>query len=87
MSEAELIADAGDEEIARWLHGHLSIALAAAEGQVAICIPGGTTPFPILDRLAAMKLDWPRLTIWPGDDRVVREKSSGKQHRAHPRPA
>ncbi len=73
MSEAEPIADAGDEEIARWLHGHLSIALAAAEGQVAICIPGGSTPFPILDRLAAMKLDWPRLTIWPGDDRVVPE--------------
>ncbi len=73
MSEAELIADAGDGEIARWLHGRLSDALAAAGGPVAISVPGGSTPFPILERLAAMELDWPRLTIWPGDDRVVPE--------------
>jgi 6-phosphogluconolactonase len=73
MSEARLIANAGDEEIASWLHGRLSDALAAGGGRVAISVPGGSTPFPILERLAAMELDWPRLTIWPGDDRAVPE--------------
>jgi len=40
---------------------------------VAITVPGGSTPFPILERLAAMPLDWRRVVIWPGDDRCVPE--------------
>jgi 6-phosphogluconolactonase len=40
---------------------------------MAITVPGGSTPFPILERLATMPLDWRRVTVWPGDDRVVPE--------------
>lgn len=72
MSDAEIIEHAGDEEIARWLHGRLSRALAAG-GEAAISIPGGSTPFPILERLSDMELDWGRLAVWPGDDRLVPE--------------
>jgi 6-phosphogluconolactonase len=40
---------------------------------VAITVPGGSTPFPILERLLALPLDWRRLTVWPNDDRLVPE--------------
>lgn len=64
---------ADDAEIAHWLHGQLSCALAAQEGPVVITMPGGSTPFPILEQLRKMPLDWSRLVVWPGDDRVVPE--------------
>ena len=73
MAEVTIIEDAGDDEIAGWLHRRLVHARAAGEAPVAITVPGGSTPFPILERLAAMALDWPRVTVWPGDDRLVPE--------------
>jgi len=69
----EIVENAGDAAIADWLHGRLSAALSASSVQVAITVPGGSTPFPILERLAAMPLDWRRVTVWPGDDREVPE--------------
>ena len=69
----ETIEGADDDAVARWLHGRLAAALAQTDGPVAITIPGGSTPFPILERLAAMPLDWRRVTVWPGDDRCVPE--------------
>ena len=48
-------------------------ALAASPGEVAITLPGGATPFPILAELARRKLDWCRIAVWPGDDRIVPE--------------
>ncbi len=73
MAEITIIEDADDEAIARWLHDRLGRALAASDTPVAITVPGGSTPFPILERLAAMPLDWTRVTVWPGDDRRVPE--------------
>lgn len=73
MSKAEIIPSASDAEIARWLHERLEQALAATSGQVAITIPGGSTPFPILKKLAELGLDWSRIAVWPGDDRIVPE--------------
>ena len=73
MAEVTIIEGAGDDEIAGWLHRRLVHALAVGEAPVAITVPGGSTPFPILERLAAMPLDWPRVTVWPGDDRMVPE--------------
>ncbi len=73
MSKAEIIPGASDAEIARWLHGRLADALAAAPGEIAITIPGGSTPFPILAQLATLGLDWHRIAVWPGDDRIVPE--------------
>jgi len=68
----EIFEGADDAEVAAWIERVLSDALACG-GPIAITVPGGTTPFPILQRLAAMPLDWPRMTVWPGDDRMVPE--------------
>ena len=73
MAEIEIIEDAGERAIAEWVHDRLQRALAAGDAPVAITVPGGSTPFPILERLAAMELDWRRVTVWPGDDRQVPE--------------
>jgi 6-phosphogluconolactonase len=68
-----LIGGADDAAVADWLQGRLTRALAANGGPIAVTVPGGSTPFPILERLAAMPLDWRRVTVWPGDDRRVPE--------------
>lgn len=73
MDNLTIIEAADDAAISDWIAGVLCEALDAHPGPVAITVPGGSTPFPILERLAAMPLDWSRLTVWPGDDRVVPE--------------
>ena len=73
MAEVEIIEGADDAAIAAWLHERLKRALAAGDAPVTITVPGGSTPFPILERLAAMDLDRRRVTVWPGDDRQVPE--------------
>ena len=73
MDNLTIIEAADDAAIADWIGGVLAEALSADPGPVAITVPGGSTPFPILERLAAMPLDWRRVTVWPGDDRVVPE--------------
>ncbi len=69
----EIIEGADDAAVAEWLHGRLAAALARSKAPVAITVPGGSTPFPILERLVAMPLAWRRLFVWPGDDRDVPE--------------
>jgi 6-phosphogluconolactonase len=69
----EIVEGADDAAIADWLHARLANALATSARPVAITVPGGSTPFPILVRLAARPLDWRRVTVWPGDDREVPE--------------
>ncbi|MCT2559865.1 6-phosphogluconolactonase [Tsuneonella sp. YG55] len=73
MDNLTIVEDADDAAIADWIARELGQALAATPGPVAITVPGGSTPFPILERLAAAPLDWRRVTVWPGDDRVVPE--------------
>ncbi|MBP6362816.1 MAG: 6-phosphogluconolactonase [Novosphingobium sp.] len=73
MNDTNLIEQASDADIARWLHQRLSQALSATKAEIAITIPGGSTPFPILAELAKLRLDWERIAVWPGDDRVVAE--------------
>ena len=73
MDNLTIIEGADDSAIAEWIGGALGAALSATGGPVAITVPGGSTPFPILERLAAMQLDWSQVTVWPGDDRVVPE--------------
>jgi 6-phosphogluconolactonase len=62
-----------DAAIAGWLAERLGAAMAAREGPVTITVPGGSTPFPIFQALIGHALDWTRLVVWPGDDRVVPE--------------
>ena len=68
-----ILAGQSDAEIANWLHVRLEAALARSPGRIAISVPGGSTPFPILTELTLMPLDWSRIAVWPGDDRVVPE--------------
>lgn len=73
MAEVTLIEGAADGEIARWLEARLEEALAAATGEIAVTLPGGSTPFPILEALIELPLDFARIAVWPGDDRLVPE--------------
>lgn len=73
MGGVSLIGNASDADVAQWLHARLAAAMARAEGPVAITVPGGSTPFPIIEQLLSSPLDWPRLVVWPNDDRVVPE--------------
>ena len=51
MSKVTLIEQADNAAIAAWLGAYLKQALARAEGEIAITVPGGATPFPILAAL------------------------------------
>ena len=42
-----------------------------ARGAAVIALAGGKTPLPIYDHLAKSKIDWKRVTIIPGDERIV----------------
>lgn len=74
MDQLSIIPHADNAEIADWLAVYLAVQLEAQPGGIAITIPGGSTPFPILARLATEPgIDWARVTVWPGDDRIVAE--------------
>jgi 6-phosphogluconolactonase len=69
MAKVHMIEAADDAAIADWLEQRLAEALA--KGPAAICLPGGSTPFPILTALAQRQLNWQQVSVWPGDDRAV----------------
>lgn len=72
MAQVVIIPDADDAAIAGWLAARLAESLRGS-GPVAITVPGGSTPFPIIEHLLAHPLAWDRLTVWPNDDRAVPE--------------
>lgn len=76
--------DQSDTEISDWLAARLAAILAQREGPVAISLPGGSTPFPILAALVATEagraLDWQRIEVWPGDDRLVPADHGASNH-------
>lgn len=81
MDRITIIEDASPGQIAEHIAAVIERALARAqnegagrgEGGVAIGVPGGQTPFPIFEELKRRALDWSRIAIWPGDDRLVEE--------------
>ena len=73
MAEVEIIAGRTDDQVADWLSLRLDAALSASDAPAAITVPGGSTPFPILEALANHPLEWNRITVWPDDDRLVPE--------------
>ncbi|WP_095012841.1 6-phosphogluconolactonase [Tsuneonella mangrovi] len=73
MDNLTIIEGADDAQIAAWIEQHLAAALVAHGGPVEIAVPGGSTPFPILEQLTRADLDWSRIVVWPGDDRIVPE--------------
>ncbi|MFM6933033.1 MAG: 6-phosphogluconolactonase [Novosphingobium sp.] len=68
----QIIENASDAAIADWIEHRLTHALAAGR-DIAVTVPGGSTPFPILAKLAGRDIDWARIAVWPGDDRIVPE--------------
>ena len=73
MDNLTITEGSGDAAIADWLAGRLREALGAKDGPVTITVPGGSTPFPIIAAILEHDLDWTRLVVWPGDDRIVPE--------------
>lgn len=73
MADISIIENASDADIAGYLAGYLGNCLARSEDRVAISVPGGSTPFPIFEELVKADLDWSRVSVWPGDDRIVPE--------------
>lgn len=73
MNHPTIREHADDAAIAAWIERRLGAALERASGDIAITIPGGSTPFPILEILTGSDLDWSRIAVWPGDDRIVPE--------------
>ena len=74
MSDIDIIENASTSEIAGFIETALRTALAGGKEPVAISVPGGSTPFPMMEELVKADLDWSRVTVWPGDDRVVPEE-------------
>ena len=73
MENLTIIEGRGDAAIADWLASQLRERMDQSDGPVTITVPGGSTPFPIMEQLLGHDLDWTRLVVWPGDDRIVSE--------------
>ncbi|MEM8695460.1 MAG: 6-phosphogluconolactonase [Pseudomonadota bacterium] len=61
-AQAHMVAADVGEEIAGAL---------ARRGRALVGLSGGSSPFPIYERLRKMRLDWGRVTLFPVDDRLV----------------
>ncbi|MGH6742032.1 MAG: 6-phosphogluconolactonase [Bradyrhizobium sp.] len=62
------------DEMAGAVAGDVSFVIESAldaRGEALIALPGGRSPVPVFDRLAAGSIDWNRVTIIPTDDRLV----------------
>lgn len=73
MAQVSIIEGADDGAVAAWLVERLEERFGETEGPLAITVPGGSTPFPIIARMLQTRLPWERLVVWPNDDRVVPE--------------
>jgi 6-phosphogluconolactonase len=61
-------------EMAEALAGDIQFIIESAidaRGGAVIALAGGNTPKPAYEKLAQAKLDWKRVTIVPGDERIV----------------
>ena len=52
------------------IHGELSSRLAVA-ATASLALSGGSSPGPMVDRLAASELDWDRIEVFQVDERVA----------------
>jgi 6-phosphogluconolactonase len=73
MIDTNMLHGASDAQIADWLEARLRAALGQTDGSVAIAVPGGSTPFPILEQLVTRDIEWQRVKAYPTDDRLVAE--------------
>jgi len=68
--DAEAFAEAVAGDIAFIIESALDARAAAL-----VALSGGKTPIKAYEKLATMKLDWKRVTIFPVDDRLVKVDS------------
>lgn len=74
MIEAEWWDYEDADELADAVAGDVAFIIESAidaRGSAVIALAGGSTPKPILEKLAHAALDWKRVTIIPTDERVV----------------
>jgi 6-phosphogluconolactonase len=74
MIEAEFWDYEDADELADAVAGDIGFIIESAidaRGSCVLALAGGKTPVPILQKLAAQKLDWKSVTIIPTDERIV----------------
>lgn len=74
MIEAEWWDYDDMDELADAVAGDVGFIIESAldaRGQALIALPGGNTPLPIYEKLAAAPIKWKHVTIIPTDDRLV----------------
>jgi len=74
MIEAEWWEYDDVDELADAVAGDVGFIIESAvdaRGEALIALPGGSTPQPVIRKLASAKLPWKRVTIVPTDDRLV----------------
>ncbi|WP_198731931.1 6-phosphogluconolactonase [Paracoccus tegillarcae] len=79
--DREMLALVLADKLASQLGQHLRTSDAAS-----LCVPGGTTPGPVLESLSATDLDWDRVTVCLGDERWVdgdHKRSNSRLLRRH----
>ena len=85
MIEAEFWDYDSIEEMADAVAGDIGFIVESAidaRGAALLALPGGNTPKPIYKKLAAAKLEWKRVTLIPGDERLVPMQSELSNVRA-----
>ncbi|MDO5527964.1 MAG: 6-phosphogluconolactonase [Paracoccus sp. (in: a-proteobacteria)] len=79
--DRELLALSLADRIAQELRQHL-----ASHGRASLCVPGGSSPVPLFESLAALDLDWENVTVFLNDERWVprsNPRSNSAMLRAH----
>jgi len=74
MTEIEWWEYDDADEMAEAVAGDIGFIIESAidaRGGAVIALAGGKTPLPIYEKLVKAKIDWKRVTIVPGDDRMV----------------
>ena len=74
MIEAEWWEYDSADEMADAVAGDIGFIVESAldaRGSALLALPGGKTPLPIFERLAAANLPWKNVTIIPTDERLV----------------
>jgi 6-phosphogluconolactonase len=61
-------------DLANTIAGELADYLRR-DGRASLCVPGGTTPGPILDTLSGVDIDWANVAVFLNDERWVPEDS------------
>jgi len=74
MIEAEFWDYDSVDEMAAAVAGDVGFIIESAldaRGNAMLALPGGTTPQPIFAKLAEAKINWKKVVVIPGDERLV----------------